>query len=114
MTLSELFQSMFEQIQSFVYPIGGPVIVGLVFIVLAARARASALSDFKTYDKIWQPVSSSLKESPSASDTLIVGLRALVRGSIRIVLMVVFAFLAFDFFLTRGNLTLAILQWLGL
>lgn len=112
--ITEILQPILERIRDTVYPLGAPFILGLVFAVLAARARASALSDFKVYDKIWQPVSASLKESPSASDTLISGIRAFFRGSFRFVLMVFFGFLALDFIFARGDLTYGLLVLLGL
>ncbi len=112
--LSEALKAIVEQIRGLEYAVGGPILVALVFIALAARARASALADFKTYDKIWQPVAPNLKEAPSASDTLIVGLQAFLRGMFRFTLVVVFGFLAFDFFFVGGNLTLSLLVWLGL
>jgi hypothetical protein len=112
--LSEALKAIVEQIRGLEYAVGGPILVALFFVILAARARSSAQADFKTYDKIWQPAAPNLKEAPSPSDALIVGLRAFVRGSFQSALFVVFVFLAFDFFFVRGNLTLTLLVWLGL
>lgn len=112
--ITEILQPILEQIRDTAYPLGASFVVGLVFAILAARARASALSDFRVYDKIWQPVSASLKESPSPSDTLILGIRAFFRGSFRYVLMVFFGFLALDFIFVKGELTLGVLALLGL
>jgi len=112
--LSELLTAIVEEIRGLILPLGGPVLVALLFVILAARARAAAQADFKTYEKIWQPIPAGLKESPSASDTLIAGLRAFVRGSFRTILMCIFGFFAFDFFFVRGDLTLGLLKLLGL
>lgn len=112
--LSEGLEAILAEIRGLQYAIGGPIAVAVIFLILAARARASALADFKTYDKIWTPVGPSLKESPSASDTLIVGIQAFLRGSYRAFLTVVFGFLAADFFFAGGKLTIGLLIWLGL
>lgn len=112
--LSDVLAAILEEIGGLEWSVAGPLAVAAIFLVLAARARASALADFKTYDKIWAPVSPSLKESPSASDTLWVGIQAFARGLFRSFLTVVFGFLAFDFFFVGGRLTLGLLVWLGL
>lgn len=112
--LSEALAAIVQQIRELEYGVGGSAVVALVFLILAGLARASALADFKTYDKIWQPVAPNLKEAPSPSDAIINGMRAFVRGSVRTVLVVVFGFLAFDFFFVGGDLTLTLLAWFGI
>ncbi len=112
--LSEVLRPLLEQMNSSEYVVPGRFVVALILAVFVARLRAAALADFKTYNKIWQPVGATLTGAPSPSDTVINGLRAAVRGAFRCLLVTICGFLAFDFALFQGNILLAILRLLGL
>ncbi len=83
-------------------------IAALVLLIVAGWARAKALSNRKNFDKIFQPVSPSLKEGPSAWATLAGGVRGCLGWLIFSTVMILAFLLAIALLLARENT----LDWL--
>lgn len=111
--MSATVESLIELMQSTVFPIGGSVILGGIFVVIAAIARAAWLSNRATVNRIWLPVQPALAASPSPADVISNGIRAAFRAIGAFVVMIVCFYAGFDLILFQGQFTLTILLALG-
>lgn len=114
MSMSSTVETLLAFIRSTTLPVGGPLILGGLFAVLFGLARASWLSNRNVFNRIWLPVQPGLAASPSASDTLITGVRAAVRAIGAFVVMLICGFLAIDLIFFQGEVTLILLVSFGL
>ena len=90
----------------------GYVVLGFLFILLAAFSQRWYYSGKKSYGKMFQAVAPSLKEGPSPFDAVFSGSLGCIQAIIAVFLLIIFVFLAIDALLFQSQYLLSFLAQL--
>lgn len=88
----------------------GYVVLGVLFLILAGFSQRWYYSGKKSYGKMFQAVSPSLKESPSPFDATVTGSLGCFQAVIGFLLLIVFLILAIDAFLFQSAFLTSFIQ----